>query len=73
MRGHAVKVIRLSDNLLDPKEWVAEIRTTNGKTEWAVQFVGRDEGRDAVWRHSPSVASARKAVAAAVKARKGEG
>ena len=67
-----VAFTRLSDNLLTPQVYVAEIRKwRDGFVEWTVQFVGRDEGKMCVWKEAASVREARAAVKAAVKASKG--
>ena len=64
----SIEVTRCSDNLLAPKEWVAEIRKhPGGKVEYAIQFVGQDEGKDATWRETATVRTARKAIKSAVK------
>jgi len=63
-----IDVIRMSDNLLAPKAWVAEIRKhPDGRVEWALQFVGKDEGRKATWRWTKDVRAARKAIKSAIK------
>ena len=65
------KITRLSDNLLTPQVYVAEIIPgDDGLTYWAVQYVGRDEGKLCTWHEAASVREARAAVKAAVKANK---
>ena len=67
-----VAITRLSDNLTAPQVYVAEIIPgDDGLTYWAVQYVGRDEGKMCVWHEAASVREARVAVRAAVKANKG--
>ena len=67
-----VTITRLSDNLLTPQVYVAEIRKWRDEfVEYAVQFVGRDEGKLCTWHEAASVREARAAVQAAVKASKG--
>ena len=68
----SIEVTRCSDNLLAPTTWVGEIRKHPGKAprrvEYAVQFVGQDEGKAAEWHEAKTVATARKAIKDAVKA-----
>jgi hypothetical protein len=64
----SIEVTRSSDNLRDPKVWVAEIQKhPGGRVEYAIQFVGRDEGKMAAWIETATVRTARKAIKAAVK------
>jgi hypothetical protein len=61
----SVGITRLSDNLIEPKVWVAEIRNhPGGKVEYAVQFVGQDEDKPACWIQTATVRTARKAIKA---------
>ncbi|MFH1558276.1 MAG: hypothetical protein ABII76_26020, partial [Pseudomonadota bacterium] len=63
-----VNVIRQSDNLLLPQKYVAEIREhPDGRVEYAIQFVGRDEGKEPTWLKTASVRSARKAIKKAIR------
>lgn len=62
-----VSTIRISDDLLKPRKYVAEISTFMGKTTYAVQLVGRDEGTEPVWHDAGSVAEARRRIREAVK------
>ena len=58
-----IKVTRSSDNLLRPEKWVSEIHQyPDGHVEYAVQFVGRDEGVPAIWHSVKTVREARKAI-----------
>jgi len=65
------KSLRVGDSCLmcgRIKLWVAEIRKNPcGKVEYAIQFVGHDEGKDATWRETATVRTARKAIKSAVK------
>jgi hypothetical protein len=64
----SIEVTRLSDNLIAPKKWVAEIRKHPcGRVEFAVQFVGQDEGKDAMWRETATMRTARKHIKRDVK------
>ena len=66
--NNKVEVIRLSDNLLKPDKWVAEIhKHPNGNVFYAVQFVGRDEGTEPTWHKVKSVRAARNAIKLATK------
>jgi len=68
------EITRLSDDLLNPKVYVAEIRRPPfGLAEYRIAFVGKDEGRPAPWRKTATVRTARKAIKSAVKARKQKG
>ncbi len=63
-----IEVIRLSDNLLRPEKWVAEInKHPTGRVEWAIQFVGQDERNPATWRDTATIRTARKAIKSAIK------
>jgi hypothetical protein len=63
-------VTRLSDNLMAPKAWVAEIHEyAEGTVRYAVQFVGQDEGKAPTWRQAATVRAARKAIKTACKRR----
>ena len=60
-----VYVTRMSDDLLAPKVYVAEIREfPNGGVSYGVQFLGQ---RAAKWRRAKSEADARRRILAAVK------
>jgi hypothetical protein len=62
------EITRLSDNLLAPKVYVAEIRQhSDGRVDWAIQFV--NDAQPTLWRETKSVRTARKAIKAAVRAR----
>ena len=67
------EITRLSDDLLAPKVYVAEIREPPfglfGLVEYRIAFVGQDEGRQVPWRKTTTVRTARKAIKAAVRAR----
>lgn len=68
-----IEVIRLSDNLLRPEKWVAEIHHhPDGKVEYAVQFVGRDEGTEPIWHNSKTIRDARKAIKSEIRSNKNE-
>jgi len=63
-----IDVIQSSDNLLRPKKWVSEIRKyPDGRVEYAVQFVGIDEGSEPTWHNAATVSEARKSIKAKVK------
>ena len=64
------KAIKLSDNLFDPKLYVAEIRihSVPKRIEFAVQMVGRDEGKPPTWIEIKSVALARRQIKEMVSA-----
>lgn len=63
-----VEVTRMSDNLLSPRVYVAEIRKhPDGRVVWAAQFGGRDEDAPPTWAEVGSVQAARKAIDDAVR------
>lgn len=57
-----IECARMSDNLLDPKVWVGEIRrdTQTGRTLWVVQRVG--DRTAAEWSRADDVGAARAAM-----------
>lgn len=58
--GRKVRVVRLSDNLLAPRRYVAEIRRYGpGDVEYGWQRVGE---KRATWRRAKTVAEARAAI-----------
>ncbi len=59
-----MEVIKLSDNFFNPQVYVAEIHVdkTAPFVEFAVQMVGRDEGKTPTWIQVKSVKLARKAI-----------
>jgi hypothetical protein len=65
-----MEVIKLSDNLFEPQVYVAEIHIdkTAPFIEYAVQIVGRDEGKSPTWIQVKTVALAKKAIKETVKA-----
>ena len=64
-----MEVIKLSDNLFEPQVYVAEIHVdkTAPFVEFAVQIVGRDEGKSPTWIQVKSVKLAKKAIKEMVK------
>ena len=72
-KRRSVEVTRLSDNLLAPKVFVAEIRNDHHEpVRYAIQFVGQDEGTAPVWHEVETVRLARREIKAAVKAREAQ-
>jgi hypothetical protein len=65
---NGVVVTMLSDNLMDPKVWVGQIKKyPSGLVEYAVQFYGQDEGKAPVWREADTERKAKAAIKATVR------